>query len=254
MRVAGRRGQLHRVHLPPAGRPHFRPVDSAPGQALNLTLVPAGRSELFAPTATTRCSPTPAPMLAAERTHRGHAIIKQVIADLKGGSRAHLPSGRLATTSACWSWPRSRSTSRRRQHRTRPDRQRDGLRTQPRLARSPDRTRRPGEVHPLLPIPCQRRAPDEPFTSERPPAGPDRSRSPTVDTQADTGSRFSPINFDRRASRRRSAQSRRKVAAQQPSARPGLRARTVIRADTRPRSCSVASSRSATASACWNRT
>jgi hypothetical protein len=36
---------------------------------------------------------SPLPMLAAESAHRGHAIVEQVIADLKGGPLAHLPSG-----------------------------------------------------------------------------------------------------------------------------------------------------------------
>jgi hypothetical protein len=36
---------------------------------------------------------SPAPMLAAEKAHRGHAIVEQVIADLKNGPLAHLPSG-----------------------------------------------------------------------------------------------------------------------------------------------------------------
>jgi hypothetical protein len=36
---------------------------------------------------------SPEPMLAAEATHRDHAIIEQVIADLKDSALAHLPSG-----------------------------------------------------------------------------------------------------------------------------------------------------------------
>ena len=39
-------------------------------------------------------------MLAAEATHRDHAIIEQVIADLKNGPLAHLPSGRFAANAA----------------------------------------------------------------------------------------------------------------------------------------------------------
>ena len=39
-------------------------------------------------------------MLAAEAAHRRHAIIEQVIADLKNGPLAHLPSGRFAANSA----------------------------------------------------------------------------------------------------------------------------------------------------------
>ena len=40
-------------------------------------------------------------MLTAERTHRAHAIIEQVIADLKNGPLAHLPSGKF-TANAAW--------------------------------------------------------------------------------------------------------------------------------------------------------
>ena len=43
---------------------------------------------------------SPLPMLDAEAAHRRHAIIEQVIADLKNGPLAHLPSGRFAANSA----------------------------------------------------------------------------------------------------------------------------------------------------------
>jgi Transposase DDE domain group 1 len=43
---------------------------------------------------------SPLPMLAAEADHRRHAIIEQVIADLKNGPMAHLPSGSFAANSA----------------------------------------------------------------------------------------------------------------------------------------------------------
>ncbi len=43
---------------------------------------------------------SPLPMLDAERDHRRHAIIEQVIADLKNGPLAHLPSGHFAANSA----------------------------------------------------------------------------------------------------------------------------------------------------------
>jgi hypothetical protein len=42
----------------------------------------------------------PAPLVAAESTHRGHAIVEQVIADLKAGPLAHLPSGRFQANAA----------------------------------------------------------------------------------------------------------------------------------------------------------
>jgi hypothetical protein len=44
---------------------------------------------------------SPEPILAAEATHRDHAIIEQVIADLKDSALAHLPSGRF-TANAAW--------------------------------------------------------------------------------------------------------------------------------------------------------
>jgi hypothetical protein len=38
--------------------------------------------------------------MAADKTHRGHAVIEQVHADLKGSALAHLPSGRFAANAA----------------------------------------------------------------------------------------------------------------------------------------------------------
>jgi hypothetical protein len=43
---------------------------------------------------------SPLPMLAAEADHRRHAIVEQVIADLKNSALAHLPSGHFAANSA----------------------------------------------------------------------------------------------------------------------------------------------------------
>ncbi len=43
---------------------------------------------------------SPLPMLEAEKAHRAHAIVEQVIADLKNGPLAHLPSGSFAANSA----------------------------------------------------------------------------------------------------------------------------------------------------------
>src|SRR5579884_2874922 len=43
---------------------------------------------------------SPLPMLAAEKAHRAHAIVEQIIADLKNGPLAHLPSGQFAANSA----------------------------------------------------------------------------------------------------------------------------------------------------------
>ena len=42
----------------------------------------------------------PMPLIEAEKTHRGHAIIEAVNADLKAGPLAHLPSGSFAANSA----------------------------------------------------------------------------------------------------------------------------------------------------------
>ena len=42
----------------------------------------------------------PAPLVEAESTHRGHAIIEQVIADLKNSALAHLPSGQFPANAA----------------------------------------------------------------------------------------------------------------------------------------------------------
>jgi hypothetical protein len=46
---------------------------------------------------------SPLPMLEAEKAHRAHAIVEQVIADLKNGPLAHLPSGHFWANSA-WPW------------------------------------------------------------------------------------------------------------------------------------------------------
>ncbi len=40
-------------------------------------------------------------MVQADERHRGHAIIEQVMAELKGSALAHLPSGRF-TANAAW--------------------------------------------------------------------------------------------------------------------------------------------------------
>ncbi len=42
----------------------------------------------------------PAALVTAESTHRGHAVIEQVIADLKNSALAHLPSGRFPANAA----------------------------------------------------------------------------------------------------------------------------------------------------------
>jgi len=42
----------------------------------------------------------PMEMIEAEKTHRGHAIVEQVISDLKNSALAHLPSGKFAANGA----------------------------------------------------------------------------------------------------------------------------------------------------------
>jgi hypothetical protein len=68
---------------------------------LNPRSVPAGQDELFA---TYRhhavFTDSPLLMLAAEASHRDHAIIEQVIADLKAGPLAHAPSGDFCANGA----------------------------------------------------------------------------------------------------------------------------------------------------------
>ena len=56
---------------------------------------------------------SPLPMLEAEKAHRAHAIVEQVIADLKNGPLAHLPCPQDGSgpTAPGWSAPRWRSTS-----------------------------------------------------------------------------------------------------------------------------------------------
>jgi hypothetical protein len=69
---------------------------------LNPTTVPTGQGELFS---TWRhhavFTDSAESMLAAEATHRDHAIVEQVIADLKGSSLARMPSGQI-NANAAW--------------------------------------------------------------------------------------------------------------------------------------------------------
>ncbi len=69
---------------------------------LNPKHVPAGQSQMFAVYRYHAVfTDSPEPMLVAEATHRDHAIIEQVIADLKNSALAHLPSG-VFTANAAW--------------------------------------------------------------------------------------------------------------------------------------------------------
>jgi Transposase DDE domain group 1 len=68
---------------------------------LNPKSVPAGQGELFPGYRHHGVfTDSPLSMLQAESAHRGHAIIEQVIADLKSGPLAQLPSGSFAANSA----------------------------------------------------------------------------------------------------------------------------------------------------------
>jgi hypothetical protein len=68
---------------------------------LNPDSVPAGQGELFcAYRYHAVFTDSPQSMLEAEKTHRQHAVIEQVNADLKSGPLAHLPSGKFTANSA----------------------------------------------------------------------------------------------------------------------------------------------------------
>src|SRR3954454_4220665 len=69
---------------------------------LNPKHVPPGQTEAFAVYRYHALfTDSPESMLAAEATHRDHAIVEQVIAELKNGPLAHLPSG-IFTANAAW--------------------------------------------------------------------------------------------------------------------------------------------------------
>src|SRR5665647_184892 len=68
---------------------------------LNHTSVSQGQGELFAQYRHHGViTDSPLTMLQAETDHRDHAIVEQVIADLKASALAHLPSGSFAVNSA----------------------------------------------------------------------------------------------------------------------------------------------------------
>lgn len=68
---------------------------------LNPKSVPDGQGELFPGYRHHGVfTDSPLAMLEAEKTHRAHAIVEQVNADLKSGALAHLPSGSFAANSA----------------------------------------------------------------------------------------------------------------------------------------------------------
>jgi len=91
-------------------RGRFHPSWHLPGQAAPSYLTPAAsgtrakvshlHSNHSASWRTAVFTDSPLVMLQAEADHRRHAIIEQVIADLKGGPLAHLPSGRFNANGA----------------------------------------------------------------------------------------------------------------------------------------------------------
>jgi hypothetical protein len=63
--------------------------------------VPAGHGELFSAYRHHGVfTDSPLTMREAEKTHRAHAIVEQVIADFKGSALAHLPSSHFASNGA----------------------------------------------------------------------------------------------------------------------------------------------------------
>jgi hypothetical protein len=69
---------------------------------LNPAAARGGQDELFAVYRYHAVfTDNPQPMVAAEATHRDHAIVEQVIADLKDSALAHLPSGHF-TANGAW--------------------------------------------------------------------------------------------------------------------------------------------------------
>ncbi|MBA2438522.1 MAG: IS1380 family transposase [Acidimicrobiia bacterium] len=75
----------------------LNPAHHGPG----MTHVSAEQQELFAAYRYHAVfTDSPEPMLTAEATHRDHAIVEQVIADLKDSALAHLPSGHFGANGA----------------------------------------------------------------------------------------------------------------------------------------------------------
>jgi len=91
-------------------RGRFHPSWHLPGQAAPSYLTPAAsgtrakvshlHSNHSASWRTAVFTNSPLTLLQAEADHRRHAIIEQVIADLKNGPLAHLPSGRFNANGA----------------------------------------------------------------------------------------------------------------------------------------------------------
>ena len=104
LRRRGRRDGVHRVRAPPSTR--SPPGWSCAGSATRPNSTSCSRSG-----ATTRSSPTaPSRPPHADITHRRHAIIETVFADLIDGPLAHLPSGGSPRTARGRSARRSPTT------------------------------------------------------------------------------------------------------------------------------------------------
>ena len=102
----GCRGPVHRVRRAEEGRPRPGPARGAPIPDFNAeknkaagqdTLFDVWRFHAFF----TTTDPAILDTVAADKTHRGHAVIEQVHSDLKNSALAHLPSG-VFTANAAW--------------------------------------------------------------------------------------------------------------------------------------------------------
>ena len=99
-----RRSAIHGVHLQEEERAGHRPVGRTPHPKSRIpkavdgqpTLFDTHRFHAFFPTVTAEDLDT----VTADKTHRRHAIIEQVNADLKDSALAHLPSGHFGANYA----------------------------------------------------------------------------------------------------------------------------------------------------------
>jgi hypothetical protein len=147
-------------------RGRFHPSWHLPGQAAPSYLTPAAsgtrakvshlHSNHSASWRTAVFTDSPLPMLEAEAAHRRHAIIEQVIADLKAGPLAHLPSASFTADSAWLVLARDRVQPD-------PGRRMPGLniaRQSDHRHHPPAAAHRPGPHHPLSP-PADPATPDQ---------------------------------------------------------------------------------------------
>jgi hypothetical protein len=99
----GRRDPLHRVHRPEESAPHCGPAGRAPHPDLRPRN-DQGQGQLFDVwrfhAFFTTTDPADLDTVAADATHRQHAIIEQVHADLKNSALAHMPSGQFCANAA----------------------------------------------------------------------------------------------------------------------------------------------------------